>query len=171
MSKAWTDLIQHLGYRDNGALAESLAPSLKYPDLFPSLFVFILANLSVPLTKIFGLNELALIALGVTFCLEFASGIWAAKCRGEKIVSSKVTRFILKLALYLNVIAVFWLLHISFEEQGREVGSIVFDYLHLLSVFEIIYENWISIRENAGEINEKSDWLVRLRDKFTNKLG
>lgn len=171
MGKAWIDLIQHLGYKDNGALVESLAPSLKYPDPFKFLLVFSLANISVPLTKIFGLNELALIALGVTFCLEFASGIWAAKCRGENLVSSKVTRFILKLALYLNVIAVFWLLHVSFDEQGRAVGSIVFDYLHLLSVFEIIYENWISIRENAGDINEKSDWLVKLRDKFNSKLG
>lgn len=166
--KAWMDQLQHMGYQDMGALAESLAPSLKYPGL--TLVTLIASNFSVPLIKIFGLNEWAFAAVCITFGLELLTGRWAARARGESMQSSKAIRFSFKLFFYLSIIFLTYQLSQNYTELDNGVGKVIFEYAHLFCVIEIVYENWISIRENIGDISEKSDWIVKLRDKLRDKL-
>lgn len=172
LEKAWVDQLHHMGFRDWGAVVESLAPSLKYPGY--TVITLIAANFSTPILKIFGLNVFAFLALLVTFALELLTGRWAAKARGEEMQSSKAIRFAFKLFFYLSIIALTFLLSQSYQEKDSQIGrlgNVIFEYAHLFCICEIVYENWISIRENMGDIGDKSDWILRLRDKLRDKIG
>ncbi len=167
LGRAWNDQLHHMGYEDMGALARSLAPSLKYQNL--TLITLIASNISVPIIKIFGLNNLAFLGLLITFALELITGRWAAKVRKEEIVSSKGIRFSFKVAFYLAIIFMSFQLAQSYKELGNSLGEVVFDYAHLFFVAEITYENWISIKENIGDL-KNSQWLDRFREKLKEKL-
>ena len=172
LEKAWVDQLHHMGYKDWGAVVESLAPSLKYPGW--TIISLVAANFSATALKIFGLNGVAFCAVLVTFGLELLTGRWAAKARGEMMESSKAIRFSFKLFFYLSIIALTYLLSKSYQERDTDVGrlgEVMFEYAHLFCVCEIVYENWISIRENIGDISQKSDWIVKLRDKLRDKIG
>lgn len=167
LSKAWTEQLHHMGYCDMDAFVRSLAPSLKYPGM--TITTFIASSFTVPLIKIFGLNDLAFLGLLITFALELLTGRWAAKARNEEIVSSKGIRFSFKVAFYLAIIFMSYQLAQSYSELDNSVGKVLFDYAHLFFVAEITYENWISIKENIGDV-KGSDWLDRFKEKIKEKL-
>lgn len=167
LERAWNEQLHHMGYEDMGALAKSLAPSLKYQNL--TVVTIIASNISVPIIKIFGLNNLAFAGLILTLALELLTGRWAAKVRGEQMESSKAIRFSFKAVFYLLIIFLSFQLAESYKERDNSVGQVLFDYAHLFFVAEIVYENWISIKENIGDL-KNSQWLERFREKLKEKL-
>jgi len=143
----------------------SLIPTLKYPSTHLPSVVFSIA--SVPLIKIFGLDELALAALCLVFLMELVSGIWASRKKGEPFDSWKFSRFSFKCFYYLVIIALTYLMAESFKNRDKELGVVIFDFMHLFFTVQITLENVVSIAENYSIISgkPKQHWINKLVEK------
>lgn len=182
MRGTWNKLLGSFGYQDWGALLQSLLPSLKYPGAGTITMVF--SIISVPVIEIFGLDWLAFLALLVIFGVELISGVWAAKVldvRSDEpkaglfgfFDSWKFSRFTFKCTYYLLLIAISYLMSVSFEARGKMTAAVVFDYMHMFFTIQIVLENVVSISENLSTISgkPKSHWMARLIDKVNSMIG
>lgn len=117
----------------------------------------------------FGLNNTAFAALLVVFVTELVSGITASVIRKEKISSLKLSRFAVKVTCYLVLIWVTYSFKESFEHSKDGCAAVLFDWMHIFLVVQIVFENIISILENVSVIGGKDK--TALIQKITEKLN
>lgn len=161
----FTRLLKTFDYHSLTEFGLSLAPSGKY--CFTKQLLFITFPWAA-IDAIFGLTQAGFVALLVIFVTELVSGIWAARVRKEAISSTKLSRFSLKVACYLVMIGVSYSLAGSFKSHGSDVAAWSFDWLHIVLVTQVGFENTISILENISTINgnEKEAIVTRITEKF-----
>jgi hypothetical protein len=161
----WAYLLRSFGYEDWGSFKESLIPTLKYPG--SGMITVVISISSVPIIRIFGLDWLAFGALLLVFLVELISGIWASQTKGEKIESKKLSRFTFKCAYYLLIIAITYLMAVSFKDRGKELAVVIFDFMHLFFLVQIVLENIVSISENLSVITgkPKAHWITTMVEK------
>lgn len=117
----------------------------------------------------FGLNNTAFAALFVVFVTELVSGITAALVKREKLSSLKLSRFVVKATCYLVLIWVTYSFYTSFTVSKDDCAAVLFDWLHIFLVIQIVFENIISILENVAVIGGKDK--TALIQKLTEKLN
>ena len=127
-----------------------------------------ISSLWVAIDKGFGLDDTAFIALLVVFVAELVSGITASRVRKETFSSLKLSRFSVKVACYLVLIGVSYSMNISFKHHGDFLASVIFDWMHIFLVVQIVFENMISILENVAVIGgkDKSAWIEKITVKL-----
>jgi phage-related holin len=165
----FTRLLKTFDWHSMADFGQSLAPSHRYYITSPLLIV---SASWVAIDKVFGIDAAAFIALFIVFVFELLSGIYAARIRREALSSMKLSRFTLKLACYLVLISVTYLMANSFKNHGKDVPAWAFDWLHVFLVGHIVLENVVSILENVATISgkEKDAIVTRLQDKFYSLL-
>jgi len=148
----------------------SLAPSFKYKI---NIALMILSSVWVSLDKVFGLDNTAFIALLVVFITELVSGITASHIRNEPLSSMKLSRFSLKVACYLVLIGVSYCMHMSFDHHDKFIASVIFGWLHVFLIVQIVFENFVSILENLSVISgkDKTAWIIQIKDKLKSFVG
>lgn len=153
------------GYQDWGKLSESLAPSLKYQLTVPTM---ILGTACAAISRMFGMDWMALTAFLVALITELISGIQASKIRGERFKSHKLSRFSFKVFYYLVVMMLPHLFSVSYENRGNLIASAIFQYIQVFLVLQIVMEVLISILENMGTISgkPKTYWIKIIKDKI-----
>ncbi|MGB4774091.1 MAG: phage holin family protein [Daejeonella sp.] len=163
-------LLKTFDYNSWTELAQSLVPSSKY---HLSVVSMIISALAVSVDKIFGLDGLAFSALLIVFVTELISGIGASNIRGDQISSMKLSRFTFKVFYYLVLIAVPYLMSNSFKNHSKDLAAIIFDWLHIFLVVQIVLENMISILENLAVISgkDKTHWINKIQTKINTLLS
>lgn len=158
-------LLHSFGYSGWDSLMRSLIPTLKYPGSGSITMVISLA--SVPIIRIFGLDGLAFASLLLIFFAELVSGIWASKIRKEPFESHKFSRFTFKCTYYLLIIAITYLMAESFKARQKELAVVIFDFMHLFFLVQIVLENIVSISENYSVITgkPKAHWITTMVEK------
>lgn len=156
---------------------ESIAPSFRYGVTRPILFLTVLyPSLSVILSAFFptvnnalGIDGGAFIGLVLAFVVELVSGIIASHIRGEQFSSLKLSRFGLKVFIYLVLIAVPYHWYLNFDARHKVIMAVVFDWLHSFLIAQIVFENIISILENMAVIcgNDKTAWINKIKNRLT----
>lgn len=131
--------------------------------------------LSIPVSfinKIFGLDELAFGALITAMIIEVLSGLYASHLRKQSFSSHKFSRFTVKSACYLILIAVPYIFSNSYRERGNNTIAEIFEWLHLFFVIQIVAEHIISILENAAIIQgkKKTYWIDKIKSKIGDAL-
>lgn len=155
------------GWQD---LFASLNPSLKYSYITGlTLTLSLVAEL---ILRIFGLDPYAFIGLLLVFGLELTTGMQRANVQQEDLTSAKFSRFTFKLCYYLLIIAISWMMAMSFDAAGNHIPATVFRWMHNFIVIQIVLENVVSISENIAIITgkPKSHWINKLQEKINNLL-
>lgn len=151
-------------------LLQSLAPSTKYKLTVAGASL----SLMFPfIDRIFGLDAYAFAALLIVFIAELTSGLIAANLRKETFSSTKLTRFSFKVFYYLVLIALPYVMAQSFEHRGKSTAAMMFDWLHLFLLAQIILENVVSILENIAVITgkDKTHWISKIQAKINGLLA
>lgn len=166
----WLAMLVKYGYPSGYDFLISLVPTIKYDVLGQALIV---SSLSVGILSIFGLGEMAIGFLLLVFLIEVVTGIWASKKRGEDFKSEKFSRFTLKSFFYLSIIAICYQMSISYESRGKDLGVIIFDFMHLFFTAQIVLEIIVSISENYSVITgkPKQHWINTMVDRVNKLLG
>ncbi|WP_410221933.1 phage holin family protein [Pedobacter sp.] len=162
-------LLQTFDYESAGQFLSSLAPSSKYKLTIASTAI----SLFFPfIDRVFGLDVYAFGGLVLVFIAELTSGLIAANIRKETFSSMKLSRFTFKVAYYLILIAVPYVMSVSFRDHGRTAAATVFDWLHLFLLAQIILENIVSILENVAVISgkDKTHWIAKIQTKINELL-
>ncbi|SJN38307.1 hypothetical protein FM120_11135 [Sphingobacterium faecium PCAi_F2.5] len=163
-------LLQSFDYATWFDLGVSLMPSFKYKLTLGAL----LFSVSLPpIERVFGLDGLAVAGLIVVFIAEITSGAIAAKIKNEAFSSVKLGRFTFKAFFYMVLICVPYLMAESFRAKGKELATVMFDWLHLFMLAQVIIENMISILENVAVISgkDKTHWIKKIQDKINGLLS
>jgi len=157
-------LLRSFEYDNLSHLLSSLMPSTKYQ--LTTVCTSISAT-GVLVNRIFGLDFLAFAALLAVLAGELSSGIIAAFVKKEQFSSTKLTRFLFKVFYYLVLIAVPYLMAQSFFNSGKELPAVIFDWMHVFLVVQIVLENMVSILENVSVISgkPKTHWINKIQDK------
>lgn len=165
MKTYFLKLLKTFDYHSTVDFSQSLAPSTKYH--LTSLSVF-LSILGTGVDKLFGLDGFAFVALLIVFITELISGITASSIRKEQFSSMKLSRFSFKVAYYLVLIAVPYLMANSFYSHKKELPAMVFEWLHTFLVVQIVLENVVSILENTAVITgkDKTHIITKIQDKI-----
>lgn len=60
----------------------------------------------------------------------------------------------------------------SFLEQGKPTAALIFDWMHMFLVIQIVLENIVSISENLAVVQgkEKSHFVTVLQEKINQLL-
>jgi len=163
-------LLQTFEYTDWAHLGQSLAPSTKYQAMVPASIM--VSTLAMYIDRVFGLDAYAFGALLMVLITELVSGLGAARVRKDQISSLKLSRFSFKVFYYLVIIAVPYLFSVSFLAHDKTAASVVFDYIHVFLVMQIVQENIVSILENVAVISgkPKTHWINHLSDKIQSFL-
>lgn len=158
------------GYDGWGDLWVSLSPSFKYAGV--TGFTMGVSSVGVSVLRIFGVDALAFAGLLIVFGFELVTGLARANALNEDITSVKLSRFMLKVFYYLISIAITYLMSISFADQGRHTASLIFDWMHMFLVIQIVIENIVSISENMAVINgkPKGHYITALQNKVNQLL-
>ncbi|AEL23851.1 phage holin family protein [Cyclobacterium marinum] len=158
------------GYDGWGDLWVSLSPSFKYAGV--TAFTMGISSLGVSVLRIFGLDSLAFAGLLIVFGFELVTGLARANAVKERITSVKFSRFLFKVFYYLISIAVTYLMSMSFLEQGKPTAALIFDWMHMFLVIQIVLENIVSISENLAVVQgkEKSHFVTVLQEKINQLL-
>lgn len=166
MKNFFDRLLLSFDYGSFGEFAFSLNPSSKY--LHATTTGGILSAIAVLVNRLFGLDEFAFTVLLIGFAVELASGLIASVINKEQIESFKLTRFSIKGACYLLLIALPYVFSVNFEAQGKSTATAVFDWMYLFFLCHIIWELIISILENVAVISgkDKTHWIKKLQDKL-----
>lgn len=170
MKTYFLKLLRTFDYHSTVDLAQSLAPSTKYHLTTLSVFMSILGTGA---DKFFGLDGLAFMALLIVFITELVSGITASSMRKEPFSSMKLSRFSFKVAYYLVLISVPYLMANSFAGHKKELPAMVFEWLHTFLVVQIVLENIVSILENTAVITgkDKTHIITKIQDKINQLLS
>jgi len=159
-------ILNSFGYEKLSDFTDSLFPSFKYVSM--TIFTFTLSGLSASIFRIFGIDALAFLALALVFIFELATGLARARKAKEQFSSMKFSRFSFKLAYYLIIIAISYLMQRSFENNGNTLASDIFHWMHVFFVVQIVLENIVSISENIAVITgkPKAHWITKLQEKI-----
>lgn len=163
--KAINELLKGFEWEDTFDFSLSLWPSLKYDVILMSISV---SALVTHVDRLFGLDVFSLVALFAVMLVELASGTYASKITKTPFSSRKLSRFTLKMACYLVLIAVPYLFHLSFLSHHKSAAASLFDWMHTFLVTQIVIENIISILENLALIQGKSKnyWINKIKEKI-----
>jgi phage-related holin len=158
-------LLASFNYHSVAELNQSLMPTSKYKLTLASTFLSVLFPV---IDRVFGLDAYAFAALILVFFAELTSGLIAAHIKGETISSMKLSRFSFKVFYYLVLIALPYVMAQSFKNHDRSAAAVMFDWLHLFLLAQIILENVVSILENLAVISgkEKNHWISKIQDKI-----
>lgn len=178
MKKTWLlKILATFDYHSLTGLFESVAPSFRYNLTKPLLKLsFVIPSLSAMLSGFFpaveatlGISGAAFIAMIAAFFVELISGLVSSHIRKEQFSSLKLSRFSLKVCIYLVIIAVPYHWGQSFQVRDKAFMAGVFDWLQSFLIAQIAFENIISILENLAVINgkDKTAWINKLKDKLT----
>lgn len=123
--------------------------------------------------RVFGLDAAAFALLIIVMVVELTSGIYASSIRKEQFSSMKLSRFTFKVCIYLVLIAMPYVLSISFKDHGKTAAAFIFDWMHLFFVGQIVIENLVSIMENLAVISgkDKTHWITKIQEKFNNLIS
>ncbi|WP_149913500.1 phage holin family protein [Sphingobacterium cavernae] len=163
-------LLNSFDYHTWYEFATSLVPSYKYK----LSMVTVLVSVSLPpIERVFGLDGLAVAGLIIVFITELTSGAIASKIKKEPLSSVKLGRFTFKAFFYIVLICVPYLMAESFRAKGKELATVMFDWLHLFMLAQVIIENMISILENVAVISgkDKTHWIKKIQDKINGLLS
>ena len=166
MKKELTSILEGFDFESISDLSHSLLPSMKYNTwIMTVLFSFLTSCIN----QIFGLDVMAITALLIVMLVELYSGIYASHINKVPFSSKRLSRFTLKFACYLVLIAVPHLFGESYRQNNNSTGAIVFEGLHVFLVTQIVLENIISVLENIAVIQgkPKAYWIDKLKEKFT----
>jgi hypothetical protein len=178
MKKTWLlKMLATFNYHSLAGLFESVAPSFRYNITKPILMLSItLPSLSSILSAFFpaieatlGISGASFIAMIIAFVVELISGLFAANIRKEQFSSLKLSRFSLKVCIYLVIIAVPYHWGQSFAARDKVFMAGVFDWLQSFLIAQIAFENIVSILENLSVINgnDKTAWINKLKEKLS----
>lgn len=148
----------------------SVAPTGKYQL---TTYSFMISATGAGINRVFGLDGYAFSALLLVFVVELASGLTAAKIKKEALSSMKLSRFSFKVACYLVLICVPYLMAVSFTERDKTLPAVIFDWLHVFLVVQIVMENMISILENIAVITgkDKTHLISKIQAKISQLLS
>lgn len=163
-------LLATFDYHSLAEFAQSLAPSSKYKLTIASA---IMSFFFPFVDRVFGLDAYAFGALLLVFVAELTSGLIAAHIRKETFSSMKLSRFTFKVFYYLVLIALPYVMSVSFKDHNKTTAAIMFDWLHLFLLAQIILENIVSILENLAVISgkDKTHWIRKIQDKISGFLS
>lgn len=169
MKKFISNILNGFDYLSITEFAHSLVPTVKY-NL--AALVLILSISLGWVDKIFGLSALAVGALVLVMFAELGSGIYASHVKKEEFSSKRLSRFGVKVACYLILISVPYVLYDSYHAHGNTVAAYLFDWMHTFLTIQIAAENIISILENIAVIQgkDKTFWIEKIKSKITGTL-
>lgn len=145
----------------------SLSPSFKYKPVWVPCFAI---SITFPfIDRVFGLDAYAFFGLLLVFVAELTSGLFAAHIRKEVFSSMKLSRFSFKVFYYLVLICLPYVMSQSFKARDKDVAAVMFDWLHLFMVAQIVLENIVSILENLAVISgkDKTHWISKIQAKIS----
>jgi len=114
-----------------------------------------------------GLTFETFVVLLMIFVIELITGIWGSNTLGIKITSKKLSRFGLKVCVWIFLIMVMKVFGDFYQDDA--IGNI-FQLFHSLSVVYIIGIYTYSIGENVDKITGGSGEFTFFMKKFKNKL-
>lgn len=150
-------------------LGQSLAPSLKYKLTAPTLLLSLMGTgIENIIETLYGLDGLGFGAIIAVFVLEVLTGIASSMIQKEKYSSARASRFTLKAACYLVLIAIPNVLSNSYENHQQSVPATLLEWLNVFLVLHIVQENIVSILENLSVISgkDKTAWITAIKEKF-----
>jgi phage-related holin len=159
-------MIKTFGWESLAECFASLSPSVKYAGI--SGFTITLSGVSSMILRIFGIDSLAFAALFLVFAFELITGIVRAYRVKEKFSSMKLSRFTFKISNYLLIMAIAYLMQVSFTSQSNDLAAGIFQWMHVFFVVQIVLENVVSISENLAMITgkPKAHWITKLQEKI-----
>ena len=168
--KFLTRILNSFDYHSGLELGQSLWPTTKYRLTIVSTMFSVMFPL---IDRVFGLDTYAFALLILVFMAEVTSGIIAAHIRKEGISSMKLSRFSFKVFYYLVLIALPYVMSQSFKAHQRAAAALMFDWLHLFLLSQILLENVVSVLENLAVISgkEKTHWISKIQDKLNNLIS
>ena len=169
MKNYFNSILEGFEFSDKLDFVQSIAPTFRY-DL-----LLLIPMISFPLatiSKIFGLDALAIGALLVVMLLEVCSGLYASRIAKIPFSSRKLSRFTFKVACYLVLISVPYLFFVNYQQRGNHLAASIFEWLHVFLVTQIVLENIFSILENIAVINgqSKTYWIEKIKKKINGML-
>lgn len=158
-------LAEHYDFKSSHDLFLSLFPSIKL-ELLNVMFVTGFA--ATIADKVLGVDFLAIGALLVMMATELLTGIWASFIRKEDFSSKRLSRFGIKVACYLLLMAVPYLFYVSYHNRGNTMAASVFEWVHVFLVIHIVQEYMVSILENLACIQgkPKTYWIDKIKEKI-----
>jgi len=169
MKKIITNILDGFEYLSITEFAHSLVPTVKYNLM--AMVLILSAGLGW-VDKIFGLSALAVGALVLVMFAELGSGIYASHVKKEEFSSKRLSRFGVKIACYLILISVPYILYDSAHAHGNTVAAYLFEWMHTFLMIQVVAENIISILENVAVIQgkDKNFWIEKIKSKITGTL-
>ena len=165
-------LLKGFQYDNILEFGQSLLPSSKYQITIPTFFLSMtFGGIEQAIEILYGLDGLGFGALTAVFFLELFSGIAASLMKKEPITSERFSRFTLKTACYLILIAIPYVLGQNFTKVHKNTPAWIFDTLNVVLLLHIVQENIVSILENLAVISgkEKTSWITAITGIFKNK--
>lgn len=168
MQNFFNRILQSFDYASFTEFCQSLAPSSKYLNV--TVAGGLLSASAVTINRVFGLDLLAFTLLLLGFAIELISGLMASVIKKEQISSFRLSRFVIKGACYMLLLALPFVFAANFKAQGRDFATIVFDWMYLFFLFHIVFELAVSILENVAVISgkPKDHWIKKLQEKLEN---
>lgn len=177
MTNWFLRILATYNYHRVSGFIESVVPSLKYQLTKPIVALSITYPGAAALLGMFfpavdatlGIDGGAFLVLMVAFVTELVTGIVASHIRKEQFSSLKLSRFTLKVCIYLVIIAIPYHWQESFTSHHKEIMAASFGWLQNFLIVQIVFENLVSILENMAVIygNDKTAWINKIRDKLT----
>jgi preprotein translocase subunit SecG len=155
------------GYYFNtiGEFLQSLAPSHKYHAM---LEVILFSSFTSMVQDVFGFKTLTLIAFIFSAIVELISGVYASVItKDEKMQSSKMARFILKLFIWLSVFFILNAFAMEYVTKDNLIHA-AFDWMYNTLIVWCAGEYIVSILENKAVIDgkEKSAYVEAIKAKL-----
>lgn len=165
MKKLFDHFFAGFDYENSHEFLLSLIPTIKYQLGTIVIFTF---SFSAIIDQVFGLDAAAVLALILAMCVELISGIYASSVLAVPFNSKRLSRFTVKSACYLILIAVPFLLQKSYIKHDNSVASMAFGWLHVFLVTQIAIEHIVSILENVAVISgkPKTYWVTKIKSKI-----
>jgi hypothetical protein len=177
MTNWFTRILATYDYHRVTRFWESIAPTLKYDLTKPTVAISItyppvavgLAWFFPAVDSALGIAGGAFLMLMVAFFTELVSGIIASHMKGEQFSSLKLSRFTLKVFIYLVIIAIPYHWQQNFTEHNKDFMAGTFGWLQNFLIVQIVFENLVSILENMAVIygNDKTAWINKIKEKLS----
>lgn len=146
-------------------MAHSLVPSQKYGAI--PLTITLSAALAFT-EHLLGMNIFSVLFFALALAVELYTGLKASRVKGEKLSSTRMSRFGVKLASYLIIIGMFWGFRKDAARESQHLLASLFTYLWAFSLLYVAAELSISILENLAVIDgkPKDAYIQKIKDKF-----
>ncbi len=139
-----------------------------------SFFASLIAGVTTHSESLFGVKFMFMVAYVGLILLEWASGVWASRSRGEEHKSRKLGRMIFKVFIYAVLMAILnqFIRTTTFPEiMGFGLNPFVWFYWVILLI--IIWQLIVSLLENFKQLGWKwADFALKvINKKFYDKLN